>query len=46
VFKAEIRMPKSWEKYRDEIERLYMNEDVPLPEVMEIMRKEHNFVAS
>ena len=35
-----------WSKHMAAIKHLYIDEDRPLKEVMEIMQKEHNFVAT
>lgn len=35
-----------WSKHMSAIKRLYIDEDKPLKEVMEIMQKEHNFIAT
>lgn len=35
-----------WSKHMSAIKRLYIDEDRPLKEVMEIMQKEHNFIAT
>lgn len=35
-----------WSKHMATIKHLYIDEDRPLKEVMEIMQKEHNFVAT
>lgn len=35
-----------WSKHMSAIKRLYIDEDRPLKEVMEIMQKDHNFVAT
>ncbi|KUI56462.1 hypothetical protein VP1G_03775 [Cytospora mali] len=35
-----------WSKHMSAIKRLYIDEDRPLKEVMEVMQKEHNFVAT
>lgn len=35
-----------WSKHMSEIKHLYIDEDRPLKEVMDIMQKEHNFVAT
>jgi hypothetical protein len=36
----------TWELHRSTIKRLYLDEDKPLPKVMEIMQRDHNFKAS
>ncbi|ROW07239.1 hypothetical protein VMCG_03752 [Cytospora schulzeri] len=35
-----------WSKHMSTIKRLYIDEDRPLKEVMEIMQKDHNFIAT
>lgn len=35
-----------WSRYMLIIKRLYIDEDKPLKEVMEIMEQQHNFVAT
>lgn len=35
-----------WSKHISTIKRLYIDEDKPLKEVMEIMQKDHNFIAT
>ncbi|ROV90734.1 hypothetical protein VSDG_08281 [Cytospora chrysosperma] len=35
-----------WSKHMSTIKRLYIDEDKPLKEVMDIMQKEHNFIAT
>ena len=35
-----------WDAHRELISRLYWDESRPLPEVMEIMRREHTFHAT
>ena len=34
-----------WERHKDMIRRLYVEEDVPIARLMEIMEKEHGFRA-
>jgi hypothetical protein len=39
-------VPEEWLAHRPTIKRLYQDEDRTLKEVMEIMKKEHNFFAT
>jgi hypothetical protein len=38
--------PTDWELYHDEIVRLYIDDDKPLKEVMDVMATEHGFHAT
>ncbi|KAI4243835.1 MAG: hypothetical protein L6R42_010614, partial [Xanthoria sp. 1 TBL-2021] len=35
-----------WEEYRDIIQRLYVTEDKPLPDVVDEMKRKYSFVAT
>jgi len=43
--KAPTLTEEDWQPYKDEIIRLYVDEDMPLHRVMEAMENEHEFVA-
>jgi hypothetical protein len=36
---------EEWEKQRTTIERLYVTEDRPLREVIQVLKQDHNFAA-
>lgn len=37
--------PEEWEQQKPNIERLYVIEDRPLKEVIQVLKQDHNFVA-
>jgi Clr5 domain len=38
--------PEDWEQYRTPIRKLYLEEDMPLKDVMAIMERRHGFYAT
>lgn len=44
--KTATKTNEEWELQKPNFVRLYVEQDLPLPEVMNIMAQQHNFIAS